>query len=178
MNRNGNVYAFVTDNIGSVTALVNTSGATGASYLYGPYGNVITRSGGEAPLNLTGYTGALTDLHTDVTGIPSTSYAHLGQRWHDPAAGSFTTQDTASVLANPNNGNRYAYAADNPVTNIDPTGRSCFGDILGTIGGVLGFGAAIFLAPETFSGSVLVAAAGFTFLGVTVNAAGSCLGIF
>jgi RHS repeat-associated protein len=82
---------------------------------------VIIRSGGEAPLNLTGYTGALTDLHTDVTGIPSTSYVHLGQRWHNPAAGSFTTQDTASVLANPQNGNRYAYAADNPVTYTDPT---------------------------------------------------------
>jgi hypothetical protein len=56
--------------------------------------------------------------------------------------------------------------------------KSCFGDILGTIGGVLGFGAAIFLAPETFGGSILVVAAGFTSLGVTINAAGSCLGIF
>ena len=31
-----------------------------------------------------------------------------------------------SYLANPSNGNRYAYAADNPVNYIDPTGAGAF----------------------------------------------------
>ena len=35
---------------------------------------------------------------------------------------AWTSQDTSSYLDNPANGNRYAYAADNPTNNTDPTG--------------------------------------------------------
>lgn len=115
--------AFITDNIGSVTALVNASGATAANYAYGPYGNIITRAGAIGAENLIGYTGALTDLHTDIAGIPSTSYAHLGDRWYNPATGSFNTQDPQTRLGNPADANAYAYAADNPANNTDPTGQ-------------------------------------------------------
>jgi RHS repeat-associated protein len=62
--------------------------------------------------------GALTDTFT--TG--STGYVHDGARWYDPATGNFTAQDINSYLGNPANGNRYAYAADNPANFVDPTG--------------------------------------------------------
>ena len=139
LDTGGTDYAFVTDNLGSVTTVVSNTGTTAATYVYGPYGNVITRTG--YPMgaeNLIGYTGALTDLNTTVTGIASTSYVHLGNRWYNPATGSFTTQDTNNYLPDPANGNHYAYAADNPANYTDPTGRSCGGllDYAG-IGGFL-----------------------------------------
>ena len=113
MLRNGHAYAFVTDNLGSVTHLIDTTGTTQAAYAYDPYGNQVSQTGGEALFNLLGYTGALTDPAPD-QGAPSAGYTHLGNRWQNPATGTFTQQDNLNQLANPANGNRYAYAADNP----------------------------------------------------------------
>jgi RHS repeat-associated protein len=120
---NGHAYAFVTDNLGSVTHLIDTTRATQAAYAYHPYGNQVSKTGGEDLFNLLGYTGALTDPAPD-QGAASTGYTHLGNRWQNPATGSFTQQDSLSELANPANGNRYAYAADNPANYVDPTGQS------------------------------------------------------
>jgi RHS repeat-associated protein len=148
MMRNGNVYAFITDNLGSVTHLIDTSGATDAAYAYDPYGNQVSQSGGEALFNLIGYTGALTDPAPD-QGAPSTGYAHLGNRWQNPATGTFTTQDTNSYLDSPADGNRYAYAADNPVNYVDPSGQggigSCISDLTTGIGlGIFGVASGFF----------------------------------
>jgi RHS repeat-associated protein len=75
---------------------------------------------------LPGCTGVLTDPPCNVsTGVASTDWTHLSQRWHNPATGSFTSQDASTYLADPANGNRYTYAADNPANYTDPTGR-CF----------------------------------------------------
>ncbi|WP_234019152.1 RHS repeat-associated core domain-containing protein [Streptomyces sp. Tu6071] len=54
----------------------------------------------------------------------TTCYVKFGQRWYDPTTGRFTTQDKLSFLANPDRGNHYAYAGDDPINNIDPTGKS------------------------------------------------------
>ncbi|MCW2933976.1 MAG: hypothetical protein JWM19_4938 [Actinomycetia bacterium] len=72
--------------------------------------------------NLIGYTG---DLADDMTA-GSTGYVHDGSRWYDSATGAFTSQDASSYLSNPTNGNRYAYAADNPANYTDPTGACTF----------------------------------------------------
>ncbi|HEY2241391.1 MAG TPA: RHS repeat-associated core domain-containing protein, partial [Streptosporangiaceae bacterium] len=54
----------------------------------------------------------------------SSNYSTFGARWYNAYTGAFTTQDTSNYLANPENGNRYAYAGADPVNNIDPTGNS------------------------------------------------------
>jgi RHS repeat-associated protein len=124
--------------------------------------------------NLIGYTGALTDLSTDVTGIASTGYVHLGNRWYNPATGSFTTQDTNSYLSDPANGNRYAYAADNPANYTDPTGQFGWGDVIGiglavAVAGVgLAFAGLFTANPVLLWVGLGVAIAG---LGVTVETA-------
>ncbi len=41
-----------------------------------------------------------------------------------PGAHGGTVPDTIERLTNPREGNRYAYAADNPVNHVDPTGQS------------------------------------------------------
>src|SRR5450755_2103731 len=147
MMRNGNVYAFITDNLGSVTHLIDTSGATDAAYAYDPYGNQVSQSGGEDLLSLLGYAGALTHPAPD-QGAPATGYTHLGNRWQNPATATFRQQDNINKLASPASANTYTYAADNPANYTDPTERggigSCIIDLttgigLGIFGVVSGF---------------------------------------
>ncbi len=65
--------------------------------------------------NIVRYTGGALDQTTGLT--------KLGQRYYNPAVGAFTQQDATQLLANPQNGNLYAYAGDSPANFIDPTGR-------------------------------------------------------
>jgi RHS repeat-associated protein len=111
----GNDFYLVLDNQGSVVAVVNTAGTVVARYSYDPYGTTVSadESGLSQP-NIVRYTGGAVDLATGLT--------KLGQRYYDAALGAFTQQDTDQLLASPQNGNLYAYAGDNPVSNIDPTG--------------------------------------------------------
>jgi large repetitive protein len=90
--------------------------ALSGSTAYDPLGNVITTTGALAG-NL-GYQSAFTD--------PVSKKALMGARWYNPAAGQFTSRDTASNSPVPNSAdaNPFAYAGDNPLTGIDPSGHS------------------------------------------------------
>jgi RHS repeat-associated protein len=54
--------------------------------------------------------------------VPGLHPCYGGQRYEDLAIGAFTQQDSSQILANPSNGNLYAYAGDNPSDNTDPSG--------------------------------------------------------
>jgi RHS repeat-associated protein len=116
LHTGGSDFYLVLDNLGSVVAVVNTSGTVVARYSYDPYGNAVSvdESGLSQP-NIIRYTGGALDQTTGLT--------KLGQRYYNPALGAFTQQDANQLLANPQNGNLYAYAADNPATNSDPSGQ-------------------------------------------------------
>jgi RHS repeat-associated protein len=61
-------------------------------------------------------------------GLPdyATGLVKFGARYYSPASGRFTQQDSVVSLADPAEGNRFAYAADDPVNSADPTGNlSC-----------------------------------------------------
>jgi RHS repeat-associated protein len=82
-------------------------------------------------------------LDHDASGLydRGTGWIKYGQRWYNPTTGRFTQQDSIERLADPKQGNRYAYAADNPTNYIDPTGQevnSCAlaigGAVISTIG--------------------------------------------
>jgi RHS repeat-associated protein len=64
--------------------------------------------------NIVRYAGGAIDQSTGLT--------KYGQRYYNPALGAFTQQDANQILANPSNGNLYAYAGDNPANGVDPTG--------------------------------------------------------
>ncbi|MEH1169914.1 RHS repeat-associated core domain-containing protein [Micromonospora sp. CPCC 205539] len=117
-------WFYVLDGLGSVVGLIKHDGAVAASYTYDPYGNVVKSSGGtdEVEENALGFAGGL--RHDDLT--------KMGKRWYDPATGRFTQQDRLNLIGDPANGNRYAYAGANPVTNVDPAGLATQ-----TIGGEL-----------------------------------------
>jgi RHS repeat-associated protein len=125
-----NFYVF-DGSIGNVLGLIDTTGTVVAAYAYDPYGNyTTTNSTGLAAADNNPYrtAGGLSDL--------STGWIKYGQRWYNPTIGRFTQQDSIEHLTNPQDGNRYAYAADDPINNIDPTGSLSFGAVLSTVGGL------------------------------------------
>lgn len=54
---------------------------------------------------------------------PSTGLVFLGVRGYDPATGSFTSLDPLLEAGSPQQMGGYAYAADNPATETDPSGK-------------------------------------------------------
>ncbi|WP_433215139.1 RHS repeat-associated core domain-containing protein [Microtetraspora malaysiensis] len=97
--------------------LIGTFTASGTalvdSIAYNPFGEVIAQTG--APHEL-GYQGGYTD--------PTTKKVNMAARWYQPSTGSFVSRDTFTQSADPIvQLNRYAYANDNPLTNIDPDGH-------------------------------------------------------
>jgi RHS repeat-associated protein len=116
LHNSGNDFYLATDNLGSVVAVIGTNGAVDAGYSYDPYGRLtsVSETGLGTP-NIVRYTGGAFD---QITG-----FTKLGLRYYDPATGAFTQQDASQLLADPQNGNLYAYAGDNPATNSDPSGQ-------------------------------------------------------
>ncbi len=100
-----------TDLIGQFTATGNF--LTGST-TYGPLGTIVATAGMAGNL---GYQSAFTET--------SSGRVNMAARWYNPATGQFDNRDTASNSPTPNpaNANRYAYANDNPLTNIDPDGH-------------------------------------------------------
>ncbi|TDD82759.1 RHS repeat-associated core domain-containing protein [Actinomadura rubrisoli] len=109
-----NPYAFGTDGLGSVTSIVSPSGTQAASYTYAPYGETTADNGWQSAVNLIRYTGGFSE--------PGSGLLKLGQRYYDAGRGRFTQQDAISNIGNPQNGNRYTYAGDDPINNVDPSG--------------------------------------------------------
>ncbi|HEV3379584.1 MAG TPA: hypothetical protein VG142_01130 [Trebonia sp.] len=83
---------FVTDNVGSVTGIIDYNGSTAATYSYTPYGQITSAdSGADTNIvqeNLIGYAGGLIGTFT----AGSTGYLHDGNRWYDLATGTFTAE--------------------------------------------------------------------------------------
>lgn len=109
----GTVTYVYTDPQGTPLAEANASGTITATYDYTPYGKAVSGMSG-AP-NGPGYTGHVND--------PDTGLVYMQARYYDPAVGSFMSVDPVGVeVQNVYNFNNYAYADNNPISNIDPTG--------------------------------------------------------
>ncbi|MGW0215055.1 RHS repeat-associated core domain-containing protein [Micromonospora chokoriensis] len=123
--------AYVIDGGGSIVAIVKADGSLAATYTYDPYGNALTSNETAlGQINIIGYAGGIYDSATKLT--------KFGQRWYNPAQGTFTQQDNLSFIGSPKKGNRYAYAGCNPVNYIDPTGKSVECTIGAVLAGALG----------------------------------------
>jgi RHS repeat-associated protein len=116
----GSAYP-ITDALGSVRALTDSSGSLGASASYDVFGSVRSSSGSLGSL---GYTGALSD---------SSGLVYLQARSLDPISGTFTSRDPLTPGGPGTTGvNPYAYAALNPTTYTDPSGREALAEHGGT----------------------------------------------
>ncbi|WP_181435520.1 RHS repeat domain-containing protein [Curtobacterium sp. MCPF17_051] len=85
---------------------------------YDPYGTeTVSYDGGGDGLPSNPFT-FKAGIGDDATGL-----VKFGQRWYDPYIGAWTQQDTLDSPLDPANGNRYAYAASDPINGFDPTGN-------------------------------------------------------
>ncbi len=111
MIRDGITYRYVTDELGSVRRVVNTTtGAVEQAIDYDPYGIVLADT--QPAFQPFGYTGGLTD--------PDTGLVQLGARDYDPVTGRWLSKDPIGFDGA--DSNLYAYVAGDPVNNLDPTG--------------------------------------------------------
>ncbi|MGH8397449.1 MAG: RHS repeat-associated core domain-containing protein [Gammaproteobacteria bacterium] len=101
--------SYLTDNLGSTLALTSSSGAIQTSYTYEPYGN--TTATGTSSTNSLQYTGR----ENDGTGL-----YYYRARYYSPGYGRFITEDPLGLAAGQN---LYAYAGNNPINWVDPTGQ-------------------------------------------------------
>jgi RHS repeat-associated protein len=117
--RKGTTLSYLlTDHLGSVDAVVSTSGALVSEQRYEPFG-------AERPID---------------AGISKTDFGYTGQRdlaaaglmdynarWYSETVGVFTQPDTINAQPfNPQNLNRYSYVLNNPINYIDPSGHCIF----------------------------------------------------
>jgi len=109
-NASGAQTYFLYDGLGSTTELVNgTNGSTLASYRYDTFGAIRSQTGTSANYWL--FTGEQRDSGSNLY--------YLRARYYDPGIGRFVTQDPLPM------GNLYAYAGNNPVNFVDPSGLHC-----------------------------------------------------
>ncbi|WP_297546882.1 LamG-like jellyroll fold domain-containing protein [Amycolatopsis sp.] len=97
-----------------LTALVDpATGAVTGSRTYSPFGQVTASAGTQTSL---GYQ----DQYTD----SASGNVNMGARWFQPSTGGFASRDTTGLdPRDTSNANRYGYAATDPMTGTDPTGR-------------------------------------------------------
>jgi len=106
-----NRYLYVPDPLGSVVNLLDTSQTTAGTYVYWPYGEVVTHTGATTPMQFLGSLGYQTQI-ANRTYVRARHYrADLG-RWQ--------TDDPIGFLAMDINPARYV--ANGPTTFRDPSG--------------------------------------------------------
>ncbi len=111
MLKSGVLYRLLTDHLGSVRLVVNTSNGTAAQRVdYDTWGNatLVTGSWDVQPF---GFAGGLWD--------PDTKLVHFGAREYDPEVMRWTTRDPVLFSGGVN---LYAYALGDPVNRVDPAG--------------------------------------------------------
>ena len=113
------------DHLGSTNVVTNASGTVVQTLDYYPYGSPKINTGVAGPDSQRKYIGQ----YYDATGL-----SYMNARYYSPAQGQFIsqdpvfweiglTQDGRNALANRQTVHAYAYSADNPITNKDPSGR-------------------------------------------------------
>lgn len=131
----GTVSMYVYNGQNEPVGLSTDFNAAAYSFSFDPHGTatVTYNSGG---------TGLPQNPYVFGTGVQdrTTGLVKFGQRWYDPATGTWTQQDALNAPLDPGNANRYNYAAADPINGTDPTGQ-CDGikDCAGT-GALIGTG--------------------------------------
>jgi RHS repeat-associated protein len=122
MVRGGVAYLIISDHLGSVRLVVNTTtGAITQRLDYDSFGNLILDTNpGFQPF---GFAGGLYDRDTKLT--------RFGVRDYDAETGRWTAKDPIGFDGG--DGNLYAYVQNNPVMLIDPPGTGAIGDIVSSV---------------------------------------------
>lgn len=162
----GGEFYYVTDGNGSTVALVDTTGTVQATYSYDPAGQT-TSVGGPNPAIAGGNPYRYAGGYTDTT----TGLIKFGARYYNPTLGRWTQLDSLTSLLDFTNGNRYAYAGDDPINTSDPSGHCIFGHVDGPDSACRGSNVKhdIVYASEYGGGAVLAAAGTVAVCGATAG---------
>lgn len=119
---NGNIYYYLLNAQGDVIRMLDSTGATAASYEYDPFGNIISATGPMAEANPLRYRGYYYDRET--------GFYYLNSRYYDPKTGRFINADSYVSTGQGIVGyNMFAYCGNNPVNMSDPMGYFASGII-------------------------------------------------
>jgi RHS repeat-associated protein len=116
MSRNGQVFLFATDQLGSIFTVADSSGNSVQDILYDSFGRRVYNSDPEYDPGL-GFGGGLYDSDTGLI--------HFGYREYDPVIGRFISPDPLGYEGG--DVDVYAYCQDEPVNGTDPFGLFRFG---------------------------------------------------
>jgi RHS repeat-associated protein len=106
------VTYYYTSPQGTVLAKADSAGNVISTSDYRPYGSQALGTPEQGP----GYTGHVNDVDSGLV--------YMQARYYDPEIGRFLSTDSASTTPGSVSAfNRYVYAKNNPVLNIDPDGR-------------------------------------------------------
>jgi RHS repeat-associated protein len=111
VDASGNVLYFHQDQLGSTRLLTDSAGAVAGTYTYDAYGTTTAHTGT-----------ASTALQYEGEYIDSEiGLYYLRARYYHPATGQFLTRDPLEAVTQ----QPYAYAHDDPLNAIDPSGLGC-----------------------------------------------------
>lgn len=115
--RNDNEFYFYNKDIkGSSSTILNENGIAVVSYQYSDFGETTKYQNSEF-FNEVCYTGAIYDENTGLY--------YLNARFYTPENARFITQDTyRGETTDASSWNLYAYCANNPITQLDPSGHA------------------------------------------------------
>lgn len=113
----GDIRIYHYDYRGNTVAFSNGSGSVVGTVAYGPFGEIIGRSGASDSIFLHGgLWGVITD--------PQTELQYMRFRWYAPQLKQFLSKDDhVGDITSPASLNRFAYAGNNPISFNDPTGE-------------------------------------------------------
>jgi RHS repeat-associated protein len=106
---------YQSDGVGSTADVTDATDTLKASYTYDPWGKLLNPMDPLGTKDKFKFTGEALD--------PQTGLYYLHARYLDPQVGGFISKDPFPGLATaPRSTNRYAYALNNPVNLVDPSG--------------------------------------------------------
>ena len=113
---------------GDVIGLVSSSGKVERTFRYGPYGENIKSEGTQTVPYPFGYKGGYRmPGGNSGKGNVANNVVHFGERYYDPTVGRWTQQDQENHVGDPTQADRFGFAANDPVNQSDPTGKSIYG---------------------------------------------------
>ncbi len=136
---NGAVVFIHENHLGSANIITDSTGLIKELIEYKPYGEFARHEkyGSGEDVAWFYFTGQRFD---DKTGL-----YYYNARYYDPSLGRFLTPDTiVQSPSNPQTFNRYTYANNNPVNNIDPDGHGWFRKFIGKVVGAFAAAAVFF----------------------------------